>query len=61
MHPSRSGEGLSSHRLNLRGVDIAIVELGRFGRWAGLVVENVFRGPVLNLWAEGTGDQCSSV
>ena len=61
MHLSHSEEGLSSHRLNLRGLHIAIVELGRFGRWVDLVVENVFRGPVLSLQAEGTGDQCSSV
>jgi len=61
MHPSPSGEGLSSHRLNPRGFHITIVELGRFGRSVGFVFENVFRGPELSLQAARKGDQFSSV
>ena len=61
MRPALSGEGLSSHQLNPRDLHITIVELGRFGRWVGLVFENVFRGPELSLQAARRGDQFSSV
>ena len=61
MHPSPSEGGLSSHLLSLRGPHIATVELGRFDRWAGLVVGNVLQGPVLSFQAAGIGDQCSRV
>ena len=61
MRHAPSGEGLSSHRLNPKGLHITIVGLGWFGRWVGFVFGNVFRGPELSLQAARRGDQFSSV